>query len=247
MADKPNFVLIPDEAPAATAGAVSLFGRLMAVFTGLRPDLPSTLAAWNGRPRLVFGFDATASREPAWATARSVTDSLVRALPGELDVALAVHGGGLLHTFTDFTSNPNTLRDRAAGIECISGPTRLLPLLSRSLARPGVRVVVYTGDVFEESPARGQKIADALGRAGIKLFILHDASDWMARKDAEVFLDLSRRTGGCVLPFDANAPARLRELLAAIAAYAVGGVALLEEKRKDMPGAVVLLRHLGER
>ena len=44
------------------------------------------------RPRLVFAVDATASREPAWAAARQVTDALVQALPGELDVALAVHG-----------------------------------------------------------------------------------------------------------------------------------------------------------
>ena len=244
MADKPNFVLIPDDAPPP-GRSVTLLGRLVALVTGQLQGGSTALAPWDGRPRLVFGFDATASREPAWATARSVTDSLVRALPGELDVALAVHGGGLLHTFTDFTSNPNTLRDRAAGIECISGPTRLLPLLSRSMAKPGVRVVVYTGDVFEESPARGREIADSLGRAGIKLFVLHDATDWMARKDAEVFLDLARRTGGCVLPFDANAPARLRELLAAVAVYAVGGMALLKEKRNDMPGAVVLLRHLG--
>ena len=245
MADKPNFVLVPDEAPP-TGGSVTVLGRLRALAAGLLSGRSTALAPWDGRPRLVFGFDATASREPAWATARSVTDALVRALPGELDVALAVHGGGLLHTFTDFTSDPNTLRDRAAEIACISGPTRLLPLLSRSLARPGVRVVVYIGDVFEESPARGREIADSMGRAGIALFVLHDVADWMARKDAEVFLDLARRTGGCVLPFDANAPARLRELLAAVAVYAVGGMALLEEKRKDMPGAVVLLRHLGE-
>lgn len=246
MADKPNFVLIPDEIPPANGGSVTVLGRLMALVAGLLPRPPTACAGWNGRPRLVFGFDATASREPAWATARSVTDSLVRALPGELDVALAVHGGGLLHTFTDFTSSAATLRDRAAGIACMSGPTRLVPLLSRCLATPGVRVVVYTGDVFEESPVRGRQIADSLGRAGIKLFILHDACDWMARKDAEIFLDLARRTGGCVLPFDVDAPARLRELLAAVAVYAVGGLALLEEKRKDMPGAAVLLRGMGE-
>ena len=106
MADKPNFVLIPEEAPP-TGGSVTLLGRLMALVTGLLPGGTTALAPWDGRPRLVFGFDATASREPAWATARTVTDSLVRALPGELDVALAVHGGGLLHTFTEFTSNPN--------------------------------------------------------------------------------------------------------------------------------------------
>ena len=121
----------------------------------LSPGSPGALTTADTphRPRLIFGFDATASREPAWATARKVTDALVRALPGELDVALAVHGGGLLHTFTDFTSDPDTLRDRAAGIRCIAGQTRLLPILSRCLREPGVRVVTYIGDVFEESPA----------------------------------------------------------------------------------------------
>ena len=82
---------------------------------------------------------------------------------------------------------------------------------------------------------------------GMKLIVLHDVADWNARRDGEIFLDLARRTGGCVLPFDANAPHRLRELLAAVAVYAVGGEALLEERRGEMPGAVVLLRHLGRR
>jgi hypothetical protein len=210
----------------------------------LAPRAPPAEATAPTRPRLVFGFDATASREPAWATARQVTDALVRALPGELDVALAVHGGGLLHTFTEFTANPAVLRDRAASVECRSGQTRLLPILARAIAAPGVRVVTYIGDVFEESPARGRKLADEMGRRGIKLFVLHDVADWNARRDAELFLDLARRTGGCVLPFDAQAPDRLRELLAAIAVYAVGGTALLEKRRQTLPGAARLLEQL---
>jgi|SRR5579872_4392276 len=254
MADKQNFVLVPDPEPepeqppvpqpvgwldrirSLTDAAASLipFGAARAVATIGEPT----------RPRLIFGFDATASREPAWAAARGVTDALVKALPGELDVALAVHGGSILHTFTSFTSDANALRDRAAAIKCIAGHTRLLAILSRALSNPDVRVVVYIGDVFEESQGRGQKMADAMGLKGIKLIVLHDVADWNARRDAEVFLDLARRTGGCVLPFDANAPARLRELLAAVAVYAVGGTELLEEKRGEMPGAVVLLEHL---
>ena len=172
-----------------------------------------------------------------------MTDALVKALPGELDVALAVHGGSMLHTFTEFTANPATLRDRAAGISCLAGMTRLLPILSRALSNPGVRVVIYIGDVFEESPVRGRKLADAMGLKGIKLIVLHDVADWNARRDAEVFLDLARRTGGCVLPFDANAPARLRELLAAVAVYAVGGEgpaggeARRDARRGDAAGA----------
>jgi hypothetical protein len=242
MADKPNFVIVadpePDEAPAKPP---TLLDHLRALLPFGAPQLPATAVT---RPRLIFGFDATASREPAWAAARKVTDALVKALPGELDVALAVHGGSMLHTFTEFTSDPNRLRDRAAGISCISGMTRMLPILSRALSNPGVRVVVYTGDVFEESPVRGRKLADAMGLKGIKLIVLHDTVDWNARRDAEVFLDLARRTGGCVVPFDANAPARLRDLLAAVAVYAVGGTEMLEEKREELPGAVLLLEHL---
>ena len=59
-----------------------------------------------------------------------------------------------------------------------------------------------------------------------------------------MFQDLARRTGGCVLPFDANAPDRLRDLLAAVAVYAVGGEEMLGEKREDLPGAALLLEHL---
>jgi hypothetical protein len=245
MADKPNFVLVPESEPEEPPPRPpTLLDHIRALLPFGSPQVPATTAL---RPRLIFGFDATASREPAWATARTVTDALVNSLPGELDVALAVHGGSMLHTFTDFTSDAKTLRDRAAGIACIAGMTRLLPILSRALSNPGVRVVTYIGDVFEESPVRGRKLADAMGLKGIKLIVLHDTTDWNAKRDAEVFLDLARRTGGCVLPFDTNAPARLRQLLAAVAVYAVGGTEMLEARRDEMPGAVVLLEHLSGR
>ena len=256
MADRPNFVLVPDPDPSTDAPrppATSLLTHLRGAVAWLA-NRPAALvrpqsgppAAWSGRPRLVFGFDATASREPAWATARQVTDALVRALPDELDVALAVHGGSHLHTFTDFTADPNMLRDRAASITCRAGHTQLLPLLARALAAQGVRVITYIGDVYEESPAQGRKLADELGSRGIRLIVLHDTAHWTARRDAEVFLDLARRTGGCVLPFDASAPGRLRDLLAAIAVFAVGGAELLQDKRGELPGAALLLRHLKE-
>jgi hypothetical protein len=217
MAEGQNFVLVPDPEPEEPPPPKSLtvMDRIRALLPFGTAQLPADAPT---RPRLIFGVDATASREPAWATARTVTDALVKALPGELDVALAVHGGSMLHTFTE--------------------------ILSRALSNPGVRVVVYIGDVFEESLVRGRKLADAMGLKGIKLIVLHDTADWNARRDAEVFLDLARRTGGCVLPFDANAPARLRELLAAVAVYAVGGETMLEEKREELPGAVLLLEHL---
>ena len=247
LSDKRNFVLVPDQEPEpdeAPQQAPTLLGFIRSLLPFGTPQVPDIAPT---RPRLIFGFDATASRGPAWATARTVTDALVQALPGELDVALAVHGGSMLHTFTEFTTDPNKLRDRAAGISCLAGTTRLLPILSRALSNAGVRVVIYIGDVFEESPMRGRKLADVMGLKGIKLIVLHDTADWNAKRDAEVFLDLARRTGGCVLPFDANAPGRLRELLAAVAVYAVGGEQLLNEKRQELAAAPLLLEHLSGR
>jgi hypothetical protein len=264
MTDKPNFVLIPDDAPPpspapATARGGGFLVRLWTMITDAVAPAAGTLLSVLGhakppveagapvRPRLIFAVDATASREPAWTAARQVTDALVKALPGQLDVALAVHGGSRVHIFTEFTSEPAALRDRAAGVVCAAGLTRLLPILSTSLKQPAVRVVVYIGDVFEESMPRGRQLADAMGQQGIKLIVLHDTVDQAARRDAELFWDLSKRTGGCVLPFDASSSARLRDLLSAVAVYAVGGEKLLRERRHDLPGAVALLEHLGKR
>lgn len=263
MTDKPNFILIPDEAPppapirsggmlvrlrtiatTAVAAAASAPAALRSALTHAEPP-PETGTPL--RPRLVFAVDATASREPAWAAARQVTDALVSALPGALDVALAVHGGARVHTFTAFTNDANRLRDRAAGVACQAGSTRLLPILSASLRQPGVRVVVYIGDVFEESISQGRRMADAMGANATKLIVLHDTADPAARRDAEVFWDLAKRTGGCVLPFDASAPGRLRDLLSAVAVFAVGGEKLLRARQADLPGAVALLEHLGGR
>ena len=255
MTDKPNFVLIPDDAsspspaPARTGGLLS---RLLTTLTTTLPAIfshaePPAEIGTPTRPRLVFAVDATASREPAWAAARQVTDALVKALPGELDVALAVHGGTRVHTFTAFTNDANTLRDRAAGVVCEAGMTRLLPILATSLKQQQVRVIVYIGDVFEESLPSGRRLADSLGLQGTKLIVLHDIADPSARRDAEVFWDLAKRTGGCVLPFDASASGRLRDILSAVAVYAVGGEKLLRERRHALPGAVALLDHLDRR
>jgi hypothetical protein len=265
MTDKPNFIMVRDDAPApappppapsgggllarvltkvTTAITAAAASPLPAAFTHAEP--PADIGA-PSRPRLVFAVDATASREPAWAAARQVTDALVKALPGELDVALAVHGGSRVHTFTAFTSDARTLRDLAAGVDCHAGMTRLLPILAASLKRQAVRVVIYIGDVFEESLPQGRQLADQMGAQGIKLIVLHDTADRSARRDAEVFWDLAKRTGGCVLPFDATASGRLRDILSAVAVYAVGGEKLLRERRQTLPGAVALLEHLNRR
>lgn len=208
----------------------------------------AALAPKERRPRLVFAIDATASREPAWQAARETTDALFDALPGQLDVALAVHGGSRVHTFTEFTAEPARLRDTAAGVTCQAGATRLVDVLARARDAGGVRVVVYVGDVFEEGADEAAEAADSLRLRGCRVVILHDRDQAPAYDPSvEVFQDIARRTGGAVLPFDARSTGKLREILEAVATLAVGGVRLLQERRRALPAATLLLWHLSDK
>src|SRR4051812_10295890 len=86
-----------------------------------RTPAPVTAAdfAVKKLPRVVAAFDATISRQPAWdATSRPLTDTMLAALPGELEVALAVHSGSRVTLFTDFTRDAAKLRDQAASVSC---------------------------------------------------------------------------------------------------------------------------------
>jgi hypothetical protein len=201
-----------------------------------------------GPARLVFAVDATGSRETAWETAKKLTDTLIGALPGQLEISLAVHGDGRVHTFTDFGLSARKLRKVAAGVRCETGGARLLEILARVLECERVRVVVYIGDSFEEDEAEGMRLAEQLGARGIRLIILHDAADRdytnYGRAAAEIFGEMARRTGGAVLPFDRSAVRRLRELLAAVVVLAVGGPSMLAARQSRMPAARTLLLHI---
>ena len=211
------------------------------------PRTTESVRAMPGTGRLVFAVDATSSRQKAWEAAKRLTDDVLGALPGELDVALAVHGGDRVHTFTEFTSDAAELRGMAAGVRCIAGYTRLVEILRRVAAMSeDVAVVVYIGDVFEESRRDARQIAVDLAQRGTRVIILHDTGS-RDTDDGKAFAELAKLTGGAVLPFDASALERLGQLLEAVAVLAVGGTEMLETKQATMPAATLLLEHLGER
>ena len=190
-------------------------------------------------PRLVFAFDATASREPAWDEARQITDRLFCSLPGGLDIALAVHGGNTVHTFTPFSSDARSFRDQAAGISCIAGMTRLCTILRRTIDAGGVKVLLYIGDTYEEDSAEAFALADRCKLHGIRVLILADRADAHA---LEVFHGIAARTDGAVLDFRAVPLKDMGDVLEAVAALAAGGRKLLEGK--GTKGAQLLLSHL---
>jgi hypothetical protein len=239
---------VPPELPASTAAPAAAARDPAIVKPARAPGPWVPPASWPKpspaeRPRLVFAVDATSSRAAAWETAKKLQDRLFAAVPGELDVCLAVHGGNKVHTFTPFVADATELRKLAARVRCRAGYTRLLDILARSL-KTGASVVVYIGDVFEESDRKALHLAGLLKRNKTRVIILHD----LAARDfdgGEVFRAIAEITGGAVLPFDPSSLERLGELLEAVAVLAVGGVALVEEKRPSMPAAGLLLEHLG--
>lgn len=225
---------------ALKAGAVSV----PTVKLGPSKQELVAIATAGPKPRLVFGFDATASRAPSWNQARRVTNSLFGAIPGSLEVNLAVHGGSCLHTWTEFTADPARLRDKAASIRCSAGETRLNDILARSLDERGVKVVLYAGDAYEEDPMAAYELARSLKLRGARVICLHERSGNPNQDDrvGKVFGTLADLTGGACIPFDTAAVEELRSLLAAIAALATGGVKLLRQSKTE--GAKLLLTYL---
>lgn len=194
-------------------------------------------------PRLVFAIDATASRRPAWEEAQRITDALFEALPGELEIALAVHSGGTVQMFSSFSTDIGHFRDKALGVKCRSGRTRLVSLMNETLDHQGVKIFLYIGDCFEEEPLEAYELADAMALRGVKALMFHDdATGGTFHRD--VFAEIARRTGGALIDFRSWSQAELREIFAAVAVLAVGGVRMLEQRRKQLPGADRLLRLL---
>jgi hypothetical protein len=235
--------IVKPEDTAESRLATAIFGPVSTrpAPPALAPKPPAIIEA-TPRAKLVFSLDATASRDAALAASRDLTDALLTTVPGQIDVALAVHGGGKMHTFTRFERDANKLRDHVGALSCKAGYTHLLDILARVLETDGVGTVVYIGDVFEESEKQARKLAAALAARNIRLVFLLD--DPFASSETSIFAEMASLTGGCVLPFDASALPRLRDLLSAIAVLAVGGTEMLAAKQETMPAARLLLQHL---
>jgi hypothetical protein len=101
-----------------------------------------------------------------------------------------------------------------------------------------VRALVFIGDAMEEELDELAGLAGELGILGVRAFLFQEGEDPRAER---AFREIARLTGGAWCRFDRNAPGELRELLGAVAAYAAGGPAVLEDLRARPSAAVRLL------
>ena len=126
-------------------------------------------------------------------------------------------------------------------ISCRGGRTQIGKVLRHVLDETRARRVgalVYIGDAMEEMVDELAATAGELGLLGVKAFMFQEGADPSA---TAAYRDIARLTGGAYAAFDAKAPHRLAELLAAAAAYAVGGRPELERRAGQGERAARLL------
>lgn len=197
------------------------------------------------RGRLIFGMDATASREPTWDRACQIQGEMFTATAalGGLDVQLVFFRGFGECKASKWTSDGKGMARLMSSVMCRAGRTQIGRVLSHAVAEASknkVGALVYVGDCFEENIDQVCHTAGELGLLGVPAFMFHEGNDPVA---ARAFREIARLTGGAYCPFDAGSARQLRELLSAVAVYAAGGRAALLEHGKRHGGMALQLTH----
>ena len=181
--------------------------------------------------RLIFALDATASREPTWDVACDIQAQMFTetASLGRLSVQLVYYRGfGEIYR-GPFTDNSSALLRDMVGVYCLGGRTQIGQVLDHALVAHGdkrVSALVFIGDACEENIDELCHTAGEMGMRSLPIFMFHEGDDVIARR---AFEDIARLSGGAYCQFDSGSAKTLRELLAAVAVYAVGGYRALED------------------
>jgi len=202
-------------------------------------------AGGAARGRLIFGMDATASREPTWDQAARIQSAMfadTQALGG-LEVQLCWYRGFREFSAGEWIGDSPTLLARMNRVFCVAGLTQIGRLLQHAIDEAGrgrVDALVFVGDCMEERRDRLADLAGRLGLMGVRAFVFQEGRDPVAERS---FKDIARLTGGAWCPFDSSSPGMLRDLLGAVAVYAAGGRKALTRYGQERGGAVLRLTH----
>ena len=200
------------------------------VIAGSDAGLPATPQA-----RLIFGLDATGSRQPTWDTAVEVQARMFESTApvGKLDVQLVFYRADECLA-TSWVSSGHELARKMRKIDCRAGETqigRLLGHVAREARKAPVQSLIFIGDACEEEPDVLAGAAAELSRLGVPI---HTFQEGNSSKAEAVFRMLALRTGGKYQKFGTNTPAQVQQLaakLADVAKLAVNNAALLTHKR----------------
>lgn len=199
----------------------------------------------GARGRLIFAMDATASREPSWDRACHIQGQMFEttASLGGLEVQLVFYRGFNECKASRWYADGADLHRAMRRVSCAGGQTQIERVLDHALkvARQGqVNALVFVGDAMEENPDALCHRAGELGLLGVPIFLFHEGGNPVAGR---TFREIARLSKGAYCAFDSASAQQLRDLLAAVAAYAAGGRPALEAIGRERGGAALLLSH----
>lgn len=225
----------------SSAGQVDAFLRQVALSPRVAPQQ-------NGRGRLIFAMDATASRRPSWDEAQKIQGDMFRSTAGlgGLDIQLVFFRGLGECKASPWVSEAPALLRLMRQVDCVGGHTQIERVLRHTLAETAdrrVNALVYVGDCLEENPDDIAMRAGELGLRGVPVFAFQEGQDPQAKA---CFQELAKLTRGAYCAFDRSSAAMLRDLLSAVAVYAAGGLRALEHAGRDGTGTAAARLLIGQ-
>lgn len=223
---------LPEKAKSASDDVAAFLDKLART--------PAVRSA-EGRGRLIFAMDATASREPTWDRACHIQSEMFKETDalGGLEVQLVFYRGFGECKASPWVDNPDALVKRMTAVRCLGGQTQIGRVIRHAVAetkRRRVNALVFVGDCVEEHIDHVCHDAGELGLLGVPMFVFHEGFDPVAER---AFRQFAKLTGGAYCRFDAGSAGQLRELLGAVAVYAAGGRRALEDYGKRTGGAAL--------
>lgn len=184
---------------------------------------PPALA--EGRGRLIFGLDATMSRQPTWNLACALQAQMfdAAAATGGLDIQIVYYRGLGECRSSPWMNDARRLGALMARITCEGGRTqigRVLRHAAREAEAGPVNALVFVGDAMEETLDLLCAEAGSLALRGVPAFMFQEGRN---RGVERAYREIARLTRGAWCRFDSGAAAELRALLLAVATYAAGG------------------------
>ncbi len=199
----------------------------------------------EGRGRLIFAMDATASRGPTWDHAARIQGKMFQATRdlGGLELQLVFYRG-----FGEFMAG-KWVRDSAAltrlmtSVFCLAGETQIGKVLQHAVNETKTKPIgalIFVGDAMEEDVDKLGRLAGELGMLGVPVFLFHEGENPVA---GFAFRQIARLSGGACVKFDSQSAGVLKDLLAAVAVFVAGGRKALEDLAGRKGGEILKLTH----
>ena len=185
--------------------------------------------------RLVFGMDATASREKTWDNACQIQSKMFRATDdiGAINVQLCYYRGFNEFQCSGWSSSGEELIKEMTNVSCLGGHTQIAKIFKHALEEhrtQKIRALVFVGDALEENADELCYLAGKFGVFNIPVFMFQEGSNSAVMS---IFKQVALLSGGAYAPFNSGSVKELQDLLSSVAVFVAGGHKALEKFEKS--------------